>query len=213
MDLFLVEKLSVKRLQQRCAHDGAGLILRIDSDGAVRLTRAEWDRMGQRFRDRIAPSARRLRWAIALQIPVAILALALIDHFPALGRFVTAIEAHLPAGLIPLLITIWLPTLAFVHHARIVLAATKASIAAVAGRPRIAVAVSGAVRRFHALELIALALFGPGAFIDLYGTISPHGLDGTPMMGRELGLTSAIGLTVFALVVLRELRHRRAAIA
>ena len=135
---------------------------------------------------------------------------AIVAKVAPLGRVADAADRVAPCVAV-ILLTAGLPLAAQVRHAVIVRRAARAAIAGVAARPRVAIARTAAVRGLHAIELVALALFGPGVLIDLYGTIAPHALDGTPLMGRSLGWSSLIGLGAFALVAGRQLLAPRAA--
>lgn len=88
MDFFLVEKIAVRRLQQRCIdRDRDTLLVRIDRNGGVVVSRAEWAAIGEAFRRSTCRSAQVLRWTLWWQIPAALTLLAVIVGRPLLRRW------------------------------------------------------------------------------------------------------------------------------
>ncbi len=208
MDVFLIDKLAVTRLQQRCEQtSGSSRLFRVDALQAVTVSEAEWQDIGRWFRATVAPSARLLRWAIWLQVPVAIALLALILGVPLFRHAAESADAHTPGLTWPLL-SVLLPLIAAARHNRIVAGAVRTVVSNLAERPRIAIEAPHGQGGLHAIEIVALVLFGPGTIIDLYGSLVPHAFDHTPWMGRQLGWTSIVGLVAFSAILLLR-AHRR----
>lgn len=100
-------------------------------------------------------------------------------------------------------LSVALPVAGLIHHDRQVRRAIAAILAGLAARPRVSLAGMPRRRGLHAIEIVALVLFGPGTFIDLYASLSPHAFDHTPWMGRHLDGTGVAGLLAFAVILWR----------
>lgn len=208
MDFFLVEKIAVRRLQQRCLDwSDAHWLFRIDRDSGVLVSRPEWRAIGDHFRQSIRSSAWVLRWSLILQIPVGLLILSLGTSSSYLLRIWDAIDGVVP-GLGWLVLSTALPVAGLVWHMRSVNHAIAVIIGELAKRPRQPIPPRAVRRGLHAIEIVALVLFGPGTFISLYGSLVPHAFDNTPWMGRGMDWSSAIGLAAFAVIVGRQLLLR-----
>src|SRR5690349_21066598 len=85
-DLFLFEKIAVTRLRQRRVEYGSsGVRIRMpDGKGDVRLTTSEWESLGEWYRAQVAPSARRLRLAVWLTLPLIIAFCGIVYNIPVL---------------------------------------------------------------------------------------------------------------------------------
>jgi hypothetical protein len=212
MDLFLLEKIAVARLEQACLRDGpAALRFRMDDGkGDVRLTEQEWESLGGWFREAVAPSARRLRLAILFTVPFGIALLAVIANVPALAAVAGRIDNVVPL-LLPLLITAGLPLGAAVAHGLAVQRAFDGVKQALLSRARLG--ASPVPRALNALELIALVLVGPHLLVGLVGSLSPDAFRDTPWSGAQLGLLDLLGLVVLAALAWRRWQTNRHAAA
>jgi hypothetical protein len=144
-----------------------------------------------------------LRWSIILQIPVGIWLLSEVVRTPWLKRLWDASEGT-AQDIEWLILSTALPVAGLIYHGLSVHRAVRAVVASVSSRPRISLIGRPKRRGLHVIEIIALVLFGPGALIDVYGSIFPHAFDRTPWMGRELGWQSILGLLCFAAVLGRQ---------
>lgn len=204
MDFFMLETIARKRLEQRVVEKKADKVLfRVDRQSGVVLTDDECKAIGQDFRTAIRPSARVLFWSIILQIPVGIWLLSEIVRTPWLKRWWDASEGT-AQDIEWLVISTALPVAGLIYHGLSVRREVRAVVASVADRQRISLAGRPRHRGLHVVEIIALVLFGPGALIDVYGSIFPHAFDRTPWMGRELGWQSMLGLVCFAVILGRQ---------
>lgn len=198
MDFFLIEKIAVKRLQQRCLRDASGgLLFRLSRNDAVAMTPAEWDFFGCRFRAETRRSARLLRWGIWLQIPFGFLVLVLVQRTP----IAVWLQSNGLLFAAWVLVSVSLPVAGAIVHSLAVRRAIGRVVAALAARPRADLGGNRPTVILHVFEIVMLVLFGPGVFIDLYGSAFPHAFDHTPWMERHIGWDSAIGLAAFIYVV------------
>ena len=208
MDLFLFEKIAVTRLKQRVVDDGLqGVRLRMpDGKGDVRLATHEWEALGGWFRAQVTPSARRLRLAVLLTLPLIIAFLAIVANVPLLK---TAFEwlFDLSPPLSMLFLCGALPLTMTTLHALAVQRAMDGVNEALADRPRHGTSCLPASRALNGVELIALVLVGPHLIIGLWGSIFPNAFRNTPWTGAHLDAFGVAGIAV--LLVLGLLRWRR----
>ncbi len=213
MDLFLFEKIAVTRLKQRCVDDASpGVRLRMpDGNGDVRLAAHEWDALGDWFRAQVAPSARRLRLAVLLTLPLIIAFLAITANVPLLKTVVEWLFDASPA-LFMLFLCGALPLTMATLHALAVQRATDGVNEALADRPRLGTSCLPPPRALNAVELVALVLVGPHLIVSLYGSLNPGAFRNTPWTGAHLDSRSIAGLVVLlALGLLRWRRMRQSA--
>jgi hypothetical protein len=208
MDLFLFEKIAVTRLRQRRVEDGSpGVRLRMpDGRGDVRLATHEWDALGGWFRAQIAPSARRLRLAVLLTLPLIIAFLAIVANVPAL-KTVFEWLFNLSPPLSMLFLCGALPLTMTALHALAVQRAMDGVNAALADRPRHGTSGLAPSRALNMVELIALLLVGPHLIIGLWGSLFPNAFRNTPWTGAHLDSAGVAGIAIF--LVLGYLRWRR----
>ena len=208
MDLFLFEKIAVARLGQRRVDDGSpGVRLRMpDGQGDVRLAAHEWDALGDWFRVQITPSARRLRLAVVLTLPLIIAFLAVIANVPVLKSAFERVFDAAPA-LFMLFLCGALPLTMTALHALAVQRAVDGVNEALADRPRLGTSCLPPRRALNAMELIALVLVGPHLILGLWGSVFPGAFLNTPWSGTRLDAFGVAGIAVFLL--LGFLRWRR----
>ena len=205
MDFFLVEKIAVLRLQQRCLDlDRANHLFRIDRQTGVIVPHAEWSAIGAHFLESIRGSARVLRWSILLQIPVALVMLSLVAKSTIFASAWDMADGVVP-GLFWLILSTMLPVAGLLWHGRNVGRRIDSIVVELAMRARQPAPLRVFSRGVHLIEVVALVLFGPGVFIALYSSIFPHAFDNTPWMGRRMDWDSIVGVFAFAIVVLRQL--------
>lgn len=213
MDLFLFEKIAVTRLKQRRVEDGSpGVRLRMpDGRGDVRLTTQEWDALGGWFRTQVAPSARRLRLAVLLTLPLIIAFLAIVANVPSLETIFGWLF-NLSPPLAMLFLCGALPLTMTALHALAVQRAIDGVNEALADRPRHGTSGLAPPRALNVVELIALALVGPHLIVGLWGSLFPNAFRNTPWTGAHLDAQGLAGLVVLlALGLLRWRRMRRGA--
>lgn len=212
-DLFLFEKIAVTRLRQRRVEDGSiGVRLRMpDGKGDVRLTANEWEALGEWFRARVAPSARRLRLAVWLTLPLIIAFLGIVYNVPVLrAAFERLLEVAAP--LVMLFLCGALPLTMAALHSLAVKRAIDGVNSALADRPRHGTSCLPPPRALNTLELVALVLVGPHLIVGIIGTLNPGALRNTPLTGAHLDMRSIAGLIVLlALAILRWRRIRQSA--
>ena len=205
MDLFLLQKITIARLQQRCVPlDSGHLLFRMrDGRGAAYLTVEQWNILGDRYRERIMPSARLLSWAIWLQIPLAILALFLLIRIPGFEALGDLLDRFIP-GLFVILLTTWPLMLGAVWHYRAVMRATAELESFLATRERVPEPQLPSRLGLNLLEIAAIVLVGPHLIVGLYGTLVPDAYDHTPFTGTQLGPWDiAAFATLIGLLILR----------
>lgn len=209
-DLFLFQKIAVTRLDQRRVEDGcAGVRVRMpDGKGDVRLTTQEWDSLGGWFRDQVTPSARRLRLAVWLTLPLIIAFLGIVYNVPALrAGFDWLFDRAAP--LVMLFLCGGLPLTMATLHALAVQRAMDGVNAALADRPRHGISFLPPPKALNTVELIALVLVGPHLVFATVGTLSPGVLDNTPLTNARLDLRAVAGLVVLAALGLLRWRRMR----
>lgn len=205
MDLFLLQKITIARLQQRCvALDSGHLLFRMrDGRGAVRLSREKWEALGATYRTRIAPSAKLLCWAAWLQIPLAIFALFVMMSIPGFTALGGLIDRVIP-GISVILITAWPLLLGSAWHYMAVGRATSDLMSVLAAEERVPEPPLPLRRGLNGLEILAIALVGPHLIVGLYGTLVPDAYDNTPFAGTSLGLLDIFAFCVLiGLIILR----------
>jgi hypothetical protein len=212
-DLFLFEKIAVTRLRQRRVEDGGpGVRLRMpDGRGDVRLSGDEWDALGGWYRDQVRPSAKRLRLAVWLTLPLIIAFLALVYNVPLLrAAFEWLFDVAAP--LVMLFLCGALPLTMATLHALAVQRAIDRVNAALADRPRHGASGLAPPKALNTVELIALVLVGPHLVFATIGTLSPGAFRNTPFTNAHLDAPAVAGLVVLlALGLLRWRRTRQAA--
>lgn len=213
MDLFLFEKIAVTRLEQRRVADGSpGVRLRMpDGRGDVRLATHEWEALGDWFRDQLTPSAKRLRLAIWLSLPLAVALTGISFQLPAVAAFVEYLYREYRAPFL-LALTGALPLTMATLHALAVRRAIQGVNRALAERPRLGTTFLQVPRALNAVELIALVLVGPHLVLGIIGSLNPDAFRNTPWTGTHLGPAGIAGLAVLlALGLLRWRRMRQGA--
>ena len=210
MEFFLVEKLALLRLRQRCIalRSGDTLFRMSDKRGAVRLTPAQAHTIQSHYRELIRPSGRVLGLSLWLQVPIVLLTMVLLAHFfrsSAVDAAIARVDALVP-GLGVLLFTTWPLLLALIHHARMIGKANSGLDEFLESRAREPEPNLPAKKPLNGLEIVALLVVGPHILVDLVGSLSPHVLNNTPFTGRQLGVTDLIGIAVC--VGFRLLRRR-----
>lgn len=212
-DLFLFEKIAMTRLKQRRVEDGGpGIRLRMpDGQGDVRLTACEWETLGDWFRARVEPSAKRLRLAVWLTLPLIIAFLGIVYNVPVLKTaFEWLFDAAAP--LVMLFLCGALPLTMAALHALAVQRAIDGVNQAIADRPRHGTSCLPPPKALNIVELIALVLVGPHLVFATIGTLSPGAFRNTPWTNAHLDLKAIAGLVVLlALGLLRWRRMRQAA--
>lgn len=207
-DLFLFEKIAVTRLRQRCVEDGSpGVRLRMaDGRGDVRLAAHEWEALGGWFRDRVTPSAKRLRLAVYATLPLIIAFLGIAANFPPLKSAAEWLFEASPAFFMLFLCGV-LPLTMATLHALAVQRAIDGVNEALASRPRLGTSCVARPRALNALELVALVLAGPHLVLGIIGSLNPNAFRNTPWTGTHLDAAGIAGLIV--LLALGLLRWRR----
>lgn len=179
--------------------DGSILFL-LARGGAVRLTQREWARVERRHIDAMAVIDRRLSISFLFSIPIALLTMALIPRTLTQSIDDFGPAASLAAGLLTLC---WWPLLHMWLHYRSV-RHIDGDLDALLTQFPAAPVPKGRPRLFQGIEIVAMVLAGPGIAIELVGSTRPHLLDGTPLMGHQIGVFSAIGLAAFLVVLVRK---------
>jgi hypothetical protein len=210
MDLFLFEKIAVARLKQRRVDDGSpGVRVRMpDGKGDVRLASHEWDALGDWYRAQVTPSAKRLRLAVWLTLPLIIAFLGIVANVPILkAGFEWLFDVAGP--LVMLFLCGALPLTMTALHGLAAQRAIDGVNEALADRPRLDSSCLAPPRALNALELIALALVGPHLVLGIVGSLNPNVFRNTPYSGTHLDWAGFAGLAVLLALGLLRLRRMR----
>ena len=189
-----------RRWRHRCYRDADGSVRLQRKDGQfAALTPGQYDAIQTRLAAAMRPVNRRLRWGFALSIPMMILTLACTSAIGA-DHVIDGLAipgASMAAGV---LVIAWWPFLFLWLHWRGT-NAVDAAVEEVLLQFPLAPAPPPRPRAWQTLEIIALFVVGPGLLADIFGSIFPHAFDNTPLMGRSIGLWSAVGILVCALLI------------
>jgi len=203
IDAFLIDKMTVLLLQQRCTRDRDGTVFYrpIRGRGAVRLGADEWASEEQLYRDLTRHSARMLRWALWLTIPFGIVLMAIEWNIPVLHAASDRLEAASPTAAM-LLYTAAMPLSFMAWHCWKVIGAGLSTNARLSSRPRLMRVPKGEPVALQAAQLLALVLLGPHLFLELAVTLDPQRFYYTPFRYFRLdwfGLASIIvpGILVY----------------
>ncbi len=188
------------RFAHRAFFDADGTVRFLLGDGsAVRLSARQWDAAQAQFEAAIRPANRGLKWGFALAVPMMIVTLGIVSGFK-LGKSIDAMGPTM--SMLSTMATLcWWPFLMLYVHWRAIRGAQRDLDEQLSRFPP-APGPTARPRRLQALEIVATILFGPGILIDIIGSIRPHVFDGTPFMGRQLGLFSLVGLVALAAIIL-----------
>jgi hypothetical protein len=202
IDAFLIDKLTVLLLQQRCTRDRDGTVFYrpIRGRGAVRLNADEWASEEQLYRDLTRRSGRMLRWALWLTIPFGIMLMVIESNIPMLHAASGRLEAASPTAAM-LLYTAAMPLSFMAWHCWKVIASGVSINARLSSRPRLMRVPKGEAVAFRAAQLLALVLLGPHLFLETAVTLDPQRFYYTPFRYYRLdwfGLASIIVLGTLA---------------
>ena len=181
IDAFLIDKMTVLLLQQRCTRERDGTIYYrpARARGAVRLSADEWAGEEQLYRDLTRRSARMLRWALWLTIPFGIMLMAIEWNIPVLHAASDRLEAVSPTAAM-LLYTAAMPLSFMAWHCWKVVEAGLAINARLSSRPRVARVPKGEPVALRAAQLLGLVLLGPHLFLEVAVTLDPQRFYYTP---------------------------------
>ncbi|MFD1107475.1 hypothetical protein [Sphingobium olei] len=199
---------ATRRFEHRSFRDANGIrMVRNDGKRAVWLTSDQHQTLVLDFARTMQPVNAALKWGFILTIPITIMTLSLM-HSSGLDRIIDGSMVPGASFIGSLIILTWWPLLVVAYHwfgTRRAIARVEASLADMPSAPL----PSGRPVAFQTLEIVALFIVGPALLIDVIGSLFPRAFDHTPMMGREMGLRSVIGLAVFAALVVRRYRLYR----
>ena len=196
MDIFLFQQISTARLEQWAEEEFGSVLVRLPGGKhEARLTPAQWQAILDRYHAVVDPSAKWLKWAFILTIPLAIAVLVLISAIPPLKQAFHAFDRAVPIVL-PLLIMSGLPIAAIVMHARNVMRALDRARAELARFPRQPARNRLPSSNARPLEKVAIFAIFPYLIIQTWGTIDPDAYRNTPWTGTRLDLTSMVGVAV-----------------
>jgi len=200
----LFETIAITRLRQNSepiTADRTRFRMR-DGKGDVILPTADWNALGDRVRDKVRPSARRLLWALVATIPFGIFLCAVIAAVPGLAAALDMVDLFAP-GLSVLLITSGLPLYAMARHMLVVQRAVDDVHRSLAAYPRVEASEPAPRKQaLQAFEIAALILVGPRLLIQAYGSLNPDAFRNTPWTGAHLDASGVAGLVVLAALAL-----------
>ena len=201
IDAFLIDKMTVLLLQQRCTRDRDGTIFYrpVRGRGAVRLSADEWASEEQLYRDLTKRSARMLRWALWLTIPFGIMLMAIEWNIPALHAASDRLEAASPTAAM-LLYTAAMPLAFMAWHCWKVIDAGYGINARLSLRPRLLKVPKGEPVALQAAQILALVLLGPHLFLELAVTIDPQRFYYTPFRYYRLDWLGLVSITVLGIL-------------
>ncbi|CAN5323072.1 hypothetical protein BH09PSE1_BH09PSE1_08540 [soil metagenome] len=209
--LYLHQKLSKTRLDQRCVELDSGDILfdAPDKRGPVRFSASEWEAVRADHEARLAPARRFFKWSMWLNGPIALgLIIAMILFVPNFGAMTRWLDRAIPPQLGVGLILTWPALIGFIVNARATILANNALDSLVAGMARETSVVLPKRRLVNWLEVTGLILVGPHLFLGAYGTLRPEAFANTPLSGTRLGLIDVVGICVMLALIAIQRRRK-----
>jgi hypothetical protein len=211
--LYLYQKVSKTRLDQRCIELDSGDILfnARDKRGPVRFSAAEWKAVRSDHEASIAPAARFFKWSIWLT-PVITLGLMIVGilFMPGFGGLVRWLDRTFPPQLAVGVWLTWPALIGLVVDGHATIRANAALDRRVAGMARETSTILPARGIANALEIIVALFVGPHLLLGVWGSLNPNAYYNTPLSGTRLGLIDVAGIA--ALLILVALRRGRSAV-
>jgi hypothetical protein len=203
MELGFARALARLRFQHRATElpDG-GLAYRLKPSAQhVRVTRGEWQDIGQVFEESNRASARKATNLLLLCLPAYVAYVALCnlvvpkDVARALPQWLYLLVFVGPLPGMPVAVYLW--------HSRQVQTVSRAIDATLAERPRIPAPKAAArPRPPFWFDLICLLVVGPHVFVALLGELNPDLFRNTPFSGRHLDPKAMAALALIAIRLL-----------
>jgi len=202
IDAFLIDKMTVLLLQQRCTRDRDGTIYYrpVGGRGAVRLSADEWASEEHLYRDHTRRSARMLRWALWLTIPFGIMLMAIETNIPVLHAASDRLEAVSPTAAM-IFYTAAMPLSFMAWHCWKVIESGLSINARLSSRPRLKRVPQGEPVALQAAQLLALVLLGPHLFLELVVTLDPQRFYYTPFRYYRLDWLGVVSIIVLGVLV------------
>jgi hypothetical protein len=215
-DISQFGSISTARIEEWGVREGDLVCVRVDGGAAeVRIPPHEWSAILGRYRAGVDASRRRIRWAMILQLPFAVLLLALVLSIAPLKAALYWLDENANFLCLLIVLAMWsgLPLGAIVLHWRTVLRSLDRARLELARFRQHPARNRLPPRKALPTEKLVILTIVPWLIIQAYGTIDPDAYRNTPWTGTELDLVSVVAVAILAGIGFRRWRAVRLAVA